>query len=150
MQSKRGGVAAMQPHLGGVEDGSLRSRSAESPDRDAKALRLVGEIVLDSRARKMHDADWQQFEHGVVALEGCCLGMLGPVRLERDLWHLSGGRPFGGDQLRALWRAAMDQDHVGVLGENLIEAIPDQTVIVEVEAAGECDLRSCWQHDFGL
>src|SRR5262249_32188370 len=105
MQSKRGGVAAMQPHLGGAEDGSWHSRSAEFPDRDAEALRLVGEVVLNSRARKMHDADWQQFEHGVVALEGCGFCVLGPVGLERDLWHLSVGRPFGGDQLRALWRA---------------------------------------------
>jgi hypothetical protein len=97
-----------------------------------------------------HDADWQQLEHGVVAPEGRCLGMLGPVRLERDLWRFPGGRPFGGDQLGALWRAAMDQDHVGMLGVNLVEAIPDQTVIVEVEAAGECDLRPRWQHDLYL
>src|SRR6185312_14415030 len=89
-----------------------RSRSAEFPNGDAEAFRLVGEVVLDSRAREMHDADRQQFEHGVVAPEGCCLGMLGPVRLERDLRHLPGGRPFGSDQLRTFWRAAMDQDHV--------------------------------------
>src|SRR6202012_4257034 len=53
-----------------------RSRGAELPDGDAQPLRLVGEIVLDSRAREMHDADGQQFDHGVVALEGCCLGVL--------------------------------------------------------------------------
>src|SRR5579872_1578968 len=124
--------------------------AAEFPDGDAKPLRFVGEVVLDSRARKMHDADWQHFEHGVVALEGCCLGMPGPVRLERDLWHLAGGRPFGSDQLCALWRAAVDQHHVGMLGVNLVEAIPDQTVVVEVEAAGKCDFWPCWQHDLCL
>src|SRR5262245_27851174 len=98
----------------------------------------------------MHDADWQQFEHGVVALEGCSLGVLCPVGFEGDLWLLPGGRPFGGDQLRTLWRAAMDQDHVGMLGVNFVEAIPDQTMVVEIEATSECDLWPGRQHDLGL
>jgi hypothetical protein len=89
-----------------------RSRGAEFPNRDAEAFRLVGEVVLDSGAREMHDADRQQFEHGVVAPERCRLRMLGPVRLESDLRYLAVGRPFGGNQLGALWRAAMDEDHV--------------------------------------
>ena len=29
--------------------------------------------------------------------------------------------PFGGDQFGALWRAAVDQHHVGMLGVNLVE-----------------------------
>ena len=37
-----------------------------------------------------------------------------------------------------------------MLGVNLVEAIPDQVVVVEVEPAGECDLRSRRQHDLGL
>ena len=119
-----------------------RSRNAEFPNGDAEPLCLVGEVVLDSRARKMHDTDRQLFEHGVVALERGCLGVLCPIRFESDLWHFAGGRPFGGDQFGALWRAAMDQDHVGMLGVHLVEAIPDQMVVVEVEATGECDLRS--------
>src|SRR6478672_3159173 len=97
-----------------------RSRAAEFPHRDAEPLCLVGKVVLDSRAREMHDADRQQFEHGVVALEGRCLGMFCPVRLESDLWHLPAGRPFGGDQFCALWRAAMDQHHIGMLGTDLV------------------------------
>jgi hypothetical protein len=57
MRSKRGGVAAMQLHLGGVEDGGSASRAAEFPNGNAEPLRLVGEVVLDSRAREMHDAN---------------------------------------------------------------------------------------------
>src|ERR1700730_10451134 len=103
MRSKRGGVAAMQLRLGGVEDGRSASRFAEFPNGDAEAFRLVGEVVLDSRAREMHDADRQYFEHGVVASERCCLSMLRPVRLESDLWYLAVISPFGGDQLGAFW-----------------------------------------------
>src|SRR5690242_12550126 len=44
----------------------------------------------------------------------------------------------------------MDQDQVGMLGVNLVEALPDQVVVVEVKATGECDLRSGRHHDFGL
>ena len=74
---------------------------------------------------------------GVVALERCRLGVLRPVRLEGDLRHLAVGRPFGGDQFGALRRAAVDQNHVGMLGVNLVETIPDQVVVVEVETTGE-------------
>src|SRR6516165_8151909 len=52
-----------------------RSRSAEFPNSDPEASGLVGEVVLDSGAREMHDADRQQFEHGVVTLEGSCFRM---------------------------------------------------------------------------
>src|SRR6267154_5385212 len=147
MRSKRGGVAAMQLHLGGVEDGRSASRAAEFPNGNAEPLRLVGEVVLDSRAREMHDADRQKFEHGVVAPERRRLGMLGPVRLESDLWYLAVNTPFGGYQFGALWRTAVDEDHVGMLGVDLVETIPDQMVVVEVEAAGESDLWSCRQHN---
>ena len=58
--------------------------------------------------------------------------------------------PFGGDQFGALWRAAVDEDHVGMLGVNFVEAIPDQVVVVEVEATGKSNLWSCRQHDLGL
>ena len=54
----------MQLHLGGVEDGRSASRAAEFPNGNAEPLRLVGEVVLDSRAGEMHDSDRQQFEHG--------------------------------------------------------------------------------------
>ena len=42
------------------------------------------------------------------------------------------------------------EDHVGMLGVDLVEAIPDQVVVVEVEATGECDLWPRWHHDLGL
>src|SRR5258705_6006168 len=105
-----------------------RSRGAEFPDGNAETFRLVGKVVLDSRARKMQDADRQQFEHGIVASERCRLGVLRPVRLESDLRYLATNSPFGGDQFGALWRTAMDQDHVGMLGVDFVEAIPDQVV----------------------
>lgn len=44
----------------------------------------------------------------------------------------------------------MQEDHVGMLGIYLIEAIPDEVVVIEVEPAGECDFRSWWQHDLSL
>ena len=37
-----------------------------------------------------------------------------------------------------------------MLGVNLVEAIPDQVVVVEVETTRQCDLRSGRQHDLGL
>ena len=44
----------------------------------------------------------------------------------------------------------MQQHHVGVLGVDLIELVPDQAVIVEVEPAGEGDLRPGRQQHLGL
>src|SRR6185312_993837 len=127
-----------------------RLRAAELPDGNAEPLRLVGEIVLNSRAGEVHEADRQQFEHGVVALEWCCLGVPGPIRLESNLWYLAVNSPFGGDQFSAFWRAAMDQDHVGMFSAHLVETIPDQVMVVEVEAARQRDLGSWWQHDLGF
>jgi len=37
-----------------------------------------------------------------------------------------------------------------MFGVDLVEAIPDQTMVVEVEATGERDLRSGRHHDLGL
>jgi len=44
----------------------------------------------------------------------------------------------------------MEQDHVGMLGMNLVETIPDEVMVVEVEPSGEGDLRPSRQHDLGL
>jgi hypothetical protein len=44
----------------------------------------------------------------------------------------------------------MQQHHVRVLGVDLVEPIPDQAMVVEVEPAGERDLRSWRQHHFDL
>jgi len=85
-----------------------------------------------------------------LRLNGAALACFVQSGVESDLWHLSLSGPFRGDQFGAFWRTAMDEDHVGMLGVNLVEAIPDQVVVVEVETAGKRDLRPCRQHDLGL
>ena len=82
------------------------------------------------------------FEHCVVALERSRLGCFVQSGLKAICGTLRVVGPFGGDQLGALRRAAVDQHHVGMLGVNLVEAIPDQAMVVEVEATGEGDFRS--------
>ena len=76
----------------------------------------------------------------VVAFERRRLGVLGPVGLEGDLRHLAVVGPFGGDEFGALRRSAVQQHHVGMLGVDAVELVPDQAMIVEVEPAGEGDL----------
>jgi hypothetical protein len=63
-------------------------------------------------------------------------------RFEGDLRHLAVVGPAGGDALGALRRTAVQQHHVKMLSMDLIELVPNQAVIVAVEAAGEDDLRS--------
>src|SRR3546814_2682670 len=58
--------------------------------------------------------------------------------------------PTCGDALGALWAAAVQQHHVRVLGTNLVELGPDEPMIVEVEPAGERDLRASREKDFVL
>ena len=43
-------------------------------------------------------------------------------------------------QFGALGRSAVEQHHVGVPGEGLVELVPDQAMIIELEPAGEGDL----------
>jgi hypothetical protein len=43
--------------------------------------------------------------------------------------------PARRDEFRPLGRTAMHQHHVGVFGEHLVEFVPDQAMIVEVQAA---------------
>ena len=124
-----------------------RLRAAvELPDGDAELPRLVSEVGGDARTGEGDDADWQHIEHPVVALEGCRLGVPGPIGLEGDLRHLAIVGPAGGDALGALGRAAMQQHHVRVLGVDAVELVPDRAVIVEVEPTGEGDLRPGGQH----
>jgi hypothetical protein len=52
--------------------------------------------------------------------------------------------------LAALRRSAVQQHHVRVLAADLIELVPDQAVIVEVEAAREGDLWPGGQQHLGL
>lgn len=78
-----------------------RSRAApfaEIKGLDAKLPSLVCEIVLDACAGEDDDADGQDIEDLIVALERGGLGGACPVRLEGDLHDLAGLGPFGGDQ----------------------------------------------------
>src|SRR5690606_20443650 len=64
--------------------GRRRSRAAcsETPNRNSELARLVGEVFLDAGSGKDDDADRQDFQHRVIALEWRRLRMLGPVWLE--------------------------------------------------------------------
>src|SRR6202035_1761457 len=64
--------------------------------------------------------------------------------------HLAIGRPFGGNQLGALRRTAVQKHHVGVFGVDLVETVPDQHVVVEFEPAGKGDLGAGRQHHLGV
>ena len=103
---------------------------------------LVAQVLLNAGAGEDDDADRQHIEYLIVALERRCLRMFGPIRFEGDLRNLAVVGPAGGDTLGALRRTTVQQDHVQMLGMDLIELVPDQAVIVAVEAAGEGDLRS--------
>ena len=46
--------------------------------------------------------------------------------------------------------AAVQQHHVGMLGVDLVELVPDQAMVVEVEPAGEGDLGAGRQQHLGL
>src|SRR6266851_7465573 len=120
------------------------------PDRDAHLLRLVGEVGRYAGARENQHPDRQDIQYRIVALERRCLGVARPVGLECDLRHVSVVGPSRGDAFGALRAAAMHEDHVGMLGVDLVEPIPDQVMIVEVEAPGEGDLWSCGDQHFGL
>jgi hypothetical protein len=61
----------------------------ELQDRDTQLLGLVGEVLLDAVAREDEDAHGEHVQNGVVALEGCGLGVPGPVGLEGDLGDAS-------------------------------------------------------------
>src|SRR6266436_59951 len=109
----------------------------ELPDRNADLLRLVGEVRRDSGAGKYDDADRQDFEHLIVALERRCLGIAIPVGLEGDWRNLAVVGPASRNAICALRADDMQEHHVGVLGADLVEPVPDRAMIVEVEAARE-------------
>ena len=132
-----------------IKDGGSRP-PLELHHRDAQLLGLVGKVLLDAIAREDEDAHGQHFEHGVVALEGCSLGVLGPVRLEGNLGDAPGFSPFGGDEFGAFCAATVEKDHVGIFGPDLIELAPDQAVIIEVGPASEGNLGTCGKHHLGL
>lgn len=71
-------------------------------DWDAQLAGLVGEVLLDPAARKEQNADRQNVQHRVVALERGRAAVLGPVGSEGDLGHLAVIGPAGGDEFSTL------------------------------------------------
>ena len=145
--SRAGAQAYLELMNGRFQAGSVQMSSLGSGPID---LGLASEVLLDAIAWEDEDTHREHFQHGVVALEGSSLGMLGPVRLEGHLRHAPGLCPFGGDEFRALRASTVQKDHVGMFGPDLVELAPDQAVIVEVGPAGEGDFGSCRQHHLGL
>ena len=119
-------------------------------DADAEPLGLVGEIVGDAGARENDDGLRHLGEKRVVALEGRGLAVAIPVGLEDDLRDLAAVGPAGGDALGAARRAAMQKNHAGIVGERLIEHLPDALVIVASGAAGKGDARAFRQMHLGF
>src|ERR1700751_3883467 len=113
--------------LGGAVSGF---RLGEAPDRYAEFLRLVGQIGGDAGTWEGDDADRQRLEQPVVALEGSSTAVAGPIGLEDDLWNFAMIGPAGGDALGAFGAAAVQQHHVGMLGADLVERLPDPRVVV--------------------
>src|SRR5208337_1763967 len=105
-----------------------RSRAALPmiENRNAEALRLVGEIAGDAGAGEDDDARGHDLKHVIVAFERRGLAVGGPVGLEGDLRDLAMIGPAGGGFLSALRRAAMDEHHVGMLREHFVEHGPDE------------------------
>src|SRR5258708_39215379 len=114
--------------------------AVELPDWDAELLGLVSDVCRDAGARKHDDPDRHDGKHLIVAPERCGLGVADPVGLESDLGDLAGVGPGGGDALGALWAAAVEQQHAGLLGVNLVKPVPDGAMVVEVATASESDL----------
>ena len=74
----------------------------------------------------------------------------GPVGLEDDLQNLALIGPAGGDAFGAARAAAVEENHVRVLGADLVERVPDADVIVAVGPAGEGDARAGRGAHFGV
>lgn len=82
-------VEPLDPPMHGPSRQRSRAASRHTIDRDTHLAGFVSQVVLDAGAREHHDADWHAVQHLVVALEGCGLGVFGPVRLEGDLRDLA-------------------------------------------------------------
>src|SRR3954452_22668410 len=73
------------------DDAAVEGRTAltrlpiEPHYRDAELLRLVGQVAADPIAREHEDANRHRLEHLVVALEGRCVLVLGPIGLEHAM-----------------------------------------------------------------
>ena len=85
--------------------------------------------------RENDDANRHDLEHTIVALEGRGLTVGGPIGLERYLRHLAMIGPASGGLLGAFWRTAMDEHHVGMLDEHLVENGRDELMVGVIGAA---------------
>lgn len=86
---------------------------------DPEFRRLVGEVVLDSGIREVHDADRHDRQRGIALLERSGGGIRG--RFEGNLRD----RPFCSARLSAFQRGAVEQNHVVMFRVDLVEPIPD-------------------------
>ena len=120
-----------------------------SPERhrDAELAGLVAEIGGDARTRKRDDTDRHSVQQLIVALERRGLVVPVPIGPEGDLRNFAGVGPAGRDAFGTGRRAAMQKNHVGVLGMHLVESGPDAVVIVAVRTAGEGDARTGRKQD---
>src|SRR3546814_10376796 len=110
---------------------------AVAPHGNAPCPGLVDEVLGDARAREGDDADRHHLEHRVVALEWSGLLVAGPVGLEDDLLDAAVVGPFDGEQLGAARGAAVQQDHAGMLGLDLVKGGPDAVMVMIVDASGD-------------
>jgi hypothetical protein len=88
---------------------ALSARLAELPEPGKTSIPIGRDII----------------EHLIVALERRRLGVARPVGLECDLRYPAVAGPRRGDGFGALRAVAMQQDHVGMFGVDLIEPVPD-------------------------
>lgn len=123
-------------------DGYSPAALAKLPDWNAEPADLVGEVCLDTGAGKGENAGQQRRQHG-VALERRGAAVSGPVRPEGDLGQAAMIDRTGGDALGTLRRSAVQQDHVRMLGMDLIEPIPRSGK--RRAARGRCRGRSSWE-----
>ncbi len=85
-----------------------------------------------------------------LRLKGAALACRVQSGLNGTCVHLAGVGPAGGNALGACRRPAVQQDHVGMLGADLVERGPDELMVVEVGTAGEGDLGTSRHQQLGL
>lgn len=99
LAKKREGIA----HLCGAHGEKRRSRADLMLNhRDTQLAGFVGKVLLDPGAGEDENADRQDVQHRIVALERGRAAVLGPVGPKGDLQHLAVIGPAGGDEFRAL------------------------------------------------
>lgn len=143
--------ALAKNHHSPQENGALRAAlRVKPPHRNAHLAGLVGKVLTDAGAGENDHADGQNIQHLIVALEGRGVLVAGPVWLEHHLHDLAIVGPAGGDAFGTFRTTAMQQHHVGMLGLDLVEGVPDAGMVVAVEATGEGDAGADRDQHLGL